>query len=79
MEKRKKVIAIRVTDSEYLALQQRKTKNRLAVWLRDLALGEKPKTQPKPVDPKLLYELNRIGVNLNQIASAETSRSKIAL
>ena len=30
-------------------------------------LGEKTK-KIKPVDPQLLYELNRIGVNLNQIA-----------
>ncbi|EGQ8195969.1 MobC family plasmid mobilization relaxosome protein, partial [Vibrio parahaemolyticus] len=30
--------------------------------------GQKPKRQPKSVDPALLFELNRIGVNLNQIA-----------
>ncbi|MDM3685949.1 plasmid mobilization relaxosome protein MobC, partial [Proteus mirabilis] len=35
--------------------------------LRSLSLNEKTK-KIKPVDPQLLYELNRIGVNLNQIA-----------
>uniref|UniRef100_UPI00155DC144 plasmid mobilization relaxosome protein MobC n=3 Tax=Enterobacterales TaxID=91347 RepID=UPI00155DC144 len=38
-----------------------------ASWLRSLSLNEKTK-KIKPVDPQLLYELNRIGVNLNQIA-----------
>lgn len=68
MKKRNKRIEIAVTDDEYQQLQERKTKPRLAEWLRELALGQKPKRQPKSVDPALLFELNRIGVNLNQIA-----------
>lgn len=67
-EKRTKEIKIRLTDDEYLKLQERKTKPRLAEWLRELALDQKPKRKPKQADPKLLFELNRIGVNLNQIA-----------
>ena len=68
--KRTKRIEIAVTDEELLALHQRKTKPRLAEWMREVALGEKVnrKQKIKPVDPKLLYELNKIGVNLNQIA-----------
>ncbi|MDM3678930.1 plasmid mobilization relaxosome protein MobC, partial [Proteus mirabilis] len=38
-----------------------------ATWLRSLSLNEKTK-KIMPVDPQLLYELNRIGVHLNQIA-----------
>ena len=68
MKKRNKRIEIAVTDDEYQQLQERKTKPRLAEWLRELALGQKPRCQPKRVDPALLFELNRIGVNLNQIA-----------
>ncbi|HCC0196306.1 MobC family plasmid mobilization relaxosome protein [Proteus mirabilis] len=68
MKKRNKRIEIAVTDDEYQQLQERKTKPRLAEWLRELALGQKPKRQPKSIDPALLFELNRIGVNLNQIA-----------
>lgn len=67
-EKRLKEIKIRLTDSEYQALLERKTKARLAEWLRELALEQAPKAQPKTIDPALLFELNRIGVNLNQIA-----------
>lgn len=66
--KRTKRIEIRLTDDEYQSLLNRKTKPRLAEWLREVGLDEKPKRKPKPTDPKLLFELNRIGVNLNQIA-----------
>lgn len=67
-EKRVREIKIRLTEDEYQALLERKTKARLAEWLRELALDQAPKRQPKSVDPALLFELNRIGVNLNQIA-----------
>lgn len=69
-EKRTKEIKIRVTADEFDQLQQRKTKQRLAEWLREVALEQQPKKKPKPVDPVLLYQLNKIGVNLNQIAKA---------
>ena len=65
---RTKRVEIALTEEEYKALLERKTKARLAEWLRELALEQAPKTQPKTIDPALLFELNRIGVNLNQIA-----------
>ena len=65
---RTKRIEISVTPEEYLELLERKTKPRLAEWMREIALDEKPKIPAPTADPKLLYELNRIGVNLNQIA-----------
>ena len=64
--KREKEIKIRLTENEYQALLERKTKARLAEWVREVALEQQPK--PKVIDPALLFELNRIGVNLNQIA-----------
>lgn len=69
-EKRTKRIEIAVTTDELVELHKRKTKPRLAEWMRETALNEKINRKPKikPVDPKLLYELNKIGVNLNQIA-----------
>lgn len=67
-EKRTKRIEISVTQAEFDALQERKTKPRLAEWIRETALGERVKTPTPKADPQLLYELNRVGVNLNQIA-----------
>ncbi len=66
--KREKEIKIRLTENEYQALLERKTKARLAEWVREIALEQQPNRQPKIIDPALLFELNRIGVNLNQIA-----------
>lgn len=68
MKKRKKEIKVRLTEKEYEQLLQRKTKPRLAEWIRETCLGQKPKKKVATVDPLLLYELNKIGVNLNQIA-----------
>lgn len=67
-ELRTREIKIRLSEIEFITLQQLKTKSRLAEWIRELALGQKPKQQYKKFDPNLLYEINRIGVNLNQIA-----------
>lgn len=68
MEKRTKEVKIRLTEDEYNALLKRKTKARLAEWIRETALEQPTKRQPKEIDPELLFGLNRIGVNLNQIA-----------
>ena len=71
-EKREKVIKIRATESEYSELQKRNTKARLAEWMREYCLGEKPtrSAQVPPVDPALLRQLAGIGNNINQIAHA---------
>lgn len=64
---RKKRIEIAVTEDEYAALLRRKTKARLASWIREVCLGER-EANVRRADPELLYQLNRIGVNMNQIA-----------
>ncbi|MDI2113953.1 plasmid mobilization protein [Commensalibacter nepenthis] len=68
MKNRHKEIKIRVNETEYEQLLQRKTKPRLAEWIRETCLDQKPAKRVSTVDPLLLYELNKIGVNLNQIA-----------
>jgi len=67
MQKRSREIKIRLTEDEYQKLQDLKTKTQLAVWLRELALNQ---NEPKPqseTDRALIYEINQIGKNLNQI------------
>ena len=75
MTLRQKEIKIRVSDAEYLALQRRNTKARLAEWMRIVCLGEKEASRFKapPCDPALLRQLASIGNNLNQIARATNS------
>lgn len=62
--KRTLEVKIRLTETEWNELQQRKTKS-LAGWLRDLGLGAVPICQ---ADPDLIRHIARIGSNLNQIA-----------
>jgi len=68
MKNRNKEIKVRLTQEEYEQLLQRKTKPRLAEWMRETCLDQKPRKEVATIDPLLLYELNKIGVNLNQIA-----------
>jgi len=71
MKNRNKEIKVRLTQEEYELLLERKTKARLAEWVRDTCLGSEPskkaKSMPK-VDPALLVALSKIGGNINQIA-----------
>jgi len=71
MKKRTKRVEVQFTEKEYKQLLERKTKARLAEWVRETCLGselsKKTKSIPK-VDPALLVALSKIGGNLNQIA-----------
>lgn len=66
--KRTKQLIIRVNESEYQELLKRKSKIRLAEWMREVCLDKPIRKTVKVTDPKLLYELARIGGNLNQLA-----------
>jgi len=71
MNKRTKKIEVRVSEEEYSLLLERKTKARLAEWVRETCLGSEQSKKAKPVpkvDPTLLVALSKIGGNLNQIA-----------
>ena len=71
MKKRTKRVEIQFTKTEYEQLLQKKTKARLAEWIRNTCLGSEPSKKVKPVpkiDPALLVALSKIGSNLNQIA-----------
>jgi len=71
MSKRTKKIEVRVNEVEYSLLLERKTKARLAEWVRDTCLESELSKKAKPVpkvDPALLVALSKIGGNLNQIA-----------
>jgi len=71
MTKRTKRVEVQFTKEEYSLLLERKTKARLAEWVRETCLGSEPSKKAKPVpkvDPALLVALSKIGGNLNQIA-----------
>ena len=66
-EKRENVVRFRVTKAEQKEIESRAIGN-VSTWLRDLALDQPLRKKPKPVNPELIYHLNKIGSNLNQIA-----------
>jgi len=63
---------VRVTVAEQLHVHEQAEAAGLTPtdYLRTLALTEKVTPKPSRVDAALLSELNRIGVNINQIAHA---------
>lgn len=73
-EKRTKRIKISLTNSEFEELNRKKNNQQLAVWIRETILNQQTENKNRRTftkyaiaDPKLLYELNKIGVNINQI------------
>jgi|LSQX01.2.fsa_nt_gb hypothetical protein len=68
MEKRTKIVKVRLTEAEFEQMKERSTKARLAEWIRETCLSAPARKPVKQVDPALLYELNRLGVNMNQLA-----------
>ena len=71
-EKRTKAIKIRLTDEEHERLKELQQGNELATWMRTTCLNIGAAQQAK-ADPQILRELNKIGVNMNQIARAVNS------
>ena len=71
-EKRTKAIKIRLTDEEHERLKELQQGNELATWMRTTCLNIGAAQQAK-TDPQILRELNKIGVNMNQIARAVNS------
>ena len=68
-ERRRRTIGVRVTEAEEAELRERAQAARLSVgaYLRRRALGQRVRIAAE------LRELNRIGVNLNQMARALNS------
>lgn len=70
-DKRTKMLTLWVTPEEYKRLLARCDSPRLATWMREVSLEEKPTLTSKPLPtlaPELLRQLAGIGNNLNQIA-----------
>jgi len=71
---RDRYIQIRLTDDELLEIKKRAGNITTSTFLRQSALAQpiaQPNPKPKKVihsaDPELIREVNRIGININQI------------
>ena len=73
--KRERVIAIRVSEEEYEALVIRKDQPQLAVWAREVLLGQRKRRQVPKVDPAFIRHLSAIGNNFNQLVRSANRRN----
>lgn len=73
-EKRELSIKIRVTQDEKDTLNDLKTQDELASWMRELALNQNP---IKRADPNLVRAIGRFGSNLNQIAKHANTQKEL--
>ncbi|WP_110669460.1 MobC family plasmid mobilization relaxosome protein [Salinicola halophilus] len=76
--KRTESVKIRLSKIEKNQIIENSNGLKVAVWLRELALGNKSKSR-KPIpkaDPELIRELARIGNNINQIARLANENKK---
>lgn len=81
---RERYIQIRLTDEEMNEIKKR-SGNNVSTFLRQLALEQpipKPSARPKKVvysaDPELIREINRIGININQITKHLNERQPLS-
>ena len=77
-ERRTRTVGVRVTETEAAELQERAQAARLSMgaYLRRRALGQRVRSAvERRLGAAELRELNRIGVNLNQMARALNSGS----
>lgn len=81
---RSRYIQIRLTDDELAEIKKKAGNINTSSFLRQLAL-EQPVPQPRPkptkivhsADPELVRAINRIGININQIAKQTNTGQEV--
>lgn len=81
-EKRNRVVKIRLSDTEWAILNDKKSRPELARWIRETVLAVEP-TKPIRANSNFPPELARIlagmGNNLNQIAKQLNATAKLGI
>jgi hypothetical protein len=72
---RTRIHCIRFTEAEWLEIKERATScgKPFGNYLRQLGLGFTPQQRPAALDSAAIYQLSRLGNNLNQIARKANS------
>ncbi len=74
---RKKVVKVRFNDDEYETLMTKKTRQQLAVFIREKALLSADNVRVINVDPALVRAVGKIGNNLNQLTKFTNTKAEI--
>ena len=74
---RKKVVKVRFNDDEYETLMTKKTRQQLAVFIREKALLSADNVKVIAVEPELIRAVGKIGNNLNQLTKFTNTQGEI--
>lgn len=74
---RKKSVKIRLSDDEYETLMTKKTRQQLAVFIREKALLSADNVRVINVDLSLIRAVGKIGNNLNQLTKFTHTQGEI--
>ena len=80
-ELRCRVLRFRVTDAEMERLSERAHDCglTLSAFVRQVSLGAVPRTRPHAVQRDAIYQLARVGSNLNQLARHANATHRVEL
>ena len=79
--KRTKVLSVRLSPAEWFALRERAKLcgQPVSRYAREVALGSVPRARPRQIEQQAIYQLARIGNNLNQLARAANASRRVEL
>jgi hypothetical protein len=73
------IVSVRISPDELRAVAQRADDcgKCLSTYMRIVALGSIPRARPRRIEEKAVYELGKIGNNLNQLAKVANSTGQV--
>jgi hypothetical protein len=74
------IVSVRMSPDELSAMRKRADDcgKCLSTYIRIVALGSIPRARPRRIEEKAVYQLGKIGNNLNQLAKVANSTGRIA-
>ena len=80
-EQRTKVLSVRLTPTDWNTLAKRADQCGIAVstFVRQAALGFAPKPKRRRLEKQAIYQLGRIGNNLNQLTRTANANRRVEL
>ena len=76
---RTKILPIRMSAAELQTIGERAhiCGKGVSTYMREVALGSVPRARPQRLEKKAVYQLSRIGTNLNQLARIANTTGRI--
>lgn len=74
------IVSVRMSPDELRAIRARADDcgKCLSTYMRIVALGSIPRARPRRIEEKAVYQLGKIGNNLNQLAKVANSTGRVS-